>query len=300
MVDYDALWHGKLVGRVRFTRPELNFVDASKKEDSTIGGATGGGGMGAAVLPGGPWLGLIQDLSPFRINSARVVDGAMHFRAYQTSPPVDVYLSKVEGTLENLTNIRDETTPLLSTVKVSGLGMDTGKFEYEMKFDPFSYYPSFQMALRLTGLDVTEINDLARAYGNFDFEKGIFDLVVEFGCTEGELKGHVKPLFRGLQVLALEKDLKKDDPLQFFWEALVGATTRVFRNWDRDQFGTDIPVTGTLKAPETGLFPAVMNVLKNAFIRAYLPRLDGYTDTPEMQFAPAEVLEPPGGAGSGG
>lgn len=299
MVDYEALWHGRLVGRVRFVRPEINFLDMREKQDASPSGETGSESAGG-MITGGPWLGVIRDLSPFRINSAELIDGSMHFRAFQREPPVDVYLSRLNGTLENLTNIRDETTPLLSVVKVTGEAMDTGKLEYEMKFDPFSYYPTFQLAMRLTGLDVTEINTLARSYGNLDFEHGFFDLVVEFDCKEGQLTGHVKPLFRNLQVLALPKDLKADDPLQFFWETLVGATTRVLRNWNRDQFGTDIPVTGSLTDPEMGLFPAVINVLRNAFIRAYLPRLDGYTDTPEIQFAPAEVLEPPGGPGSGG
>ena len=47
------------------------------------------------------------------------------------------------------------------------LVLDHARLDYEMKFDPFSYRPTFQMATRLIGLDVTKTNDLARAYGKF-------------------------------------------------------------------------------------------------------------------------------------
>jgi len=72
---------------------------------------------------------------------------------------VDVYISQLMATIDNLGNIRDETNPLVSTVQATGLAMDHAKFEYKMTLDPFSYRPTFHMAMRLVGLDVTKIND---------------------------------------------------------------------------------------------------------------------------------------------
>src|SRR4051812_32243248 len=118
-----------------------------------------------------------------------------------------------------------------------------------MQMNPFSYRPTFQMGVRLIGLDVTLTNSLARAYGDFDFERGYFDLVVEVDAKEGQMEGYVKPLFRHIQVLSLRKDLKGDDPLTFFWEAVVGLTTGVLKNQGRDQFGTVVPMKGDLNGP---------------------------------------------------
>jgi hypothetical protein len=279
-LQWSALREGKLVGQIVMQRPELNFVDGeSDSEDQT----------GA----GGPWLQIIQDLFPFKINSCLIHDGSVRFRAFSTKPPVDVYLSELEGSIENLTNIRDEVTPLVSTVHVDGLAMDQAKFEYEMKLDPFSYRPTFQLALRLIGLDVTKTNDLARAYGNFDFEGGWFDLVIELNAREGGLEGYVKPLFRDLKVLSLKKDIPEDNVIEFFWEALVGITTGILRNPPRDQFGTNIPLSGSLNNPQTDLLATIGNVLRNAFIRAYLPRLEaGATDIDDLHFAPGSVSDP--------
>jgi hypothetical protein len=165
--------------------------------------------------------------------------------------------------------------------------------------DPSSYRPSFQLAVRLIGLDVTKTNALARAYGKFDFESGWFDLVVELDAKEGQLEGYVKPLFRNLKIFSMREDLARDNPLQAFWEALVGTATEVLKNQPRQQFGTVIPLTGDLNGPRTDVLATLGNVLRNAFVRAYLPRLQGVTpDIDGLHFGRGSILEPVAADGS--
>jgi hypothetical protein len=78
--------------------------------------------------------------------------------------------------------------------------------------------------------------------------------------------------------------------VEFFWEALLGLATGVVKNHPRDQFGTLIPFRGDAEGQTTtDLFATIGNVLRNAFIRAYLPRLqNGGIDADGLQFeAPA-------------
>jgi hypothetical protein len=262
-------------------RPELNFVDAPTEGESQTGG-------------GGPWLQMIRDLFPFKINSAVIKDGSVHFRAYKTEKPVDVYVSQLEASIDNLTNIRDETTPLASTVQAKGLVMDHARLDYKMTLDPFSYRPTFHMATRLLGLDVTKINDLARAYGKFDFKRGWFDLVVETDSKEGQVTGYVKPLFRNLKIFSLKEDIKEDNVLQFFWQALVGGVTSLFKNHSRDQFGTLIPFTADASGQSsTDILATIGNILRNAFVRAYLPRLEnGQESVQGLNFEPPDFTDP--------
>jgi hypothetical protein len=280
-IQWDALFHRKVVGRVLMEEPELNFVDApSEGEDQSGAGA--------------PWLQMIDELFPFRINRAVIRNGSIHFRAFQAKQPVDVYLSQVEASIDNLSNIRDETKPLVSTVQVTALAMDQAKFEYKMTLDPFSYRPTFHMGMRLLGLDVTKINDLAVSYGKFDFERGWFDLVVEADAKEGQVAGYAKPLFRNLKVFSLTEDIKDENVLELFWQALVGAVTSLIKNHPRDQFGTLIPFSGDLSgATNTDILATVGNILRNAFVRAYLPRLEGGGEAIEgLQFGPPELSDP--------
>lgn len=266
-IQWDAILHGHIVGEVTMHAPVLNFVDAKDESQSQYGSD-------------GPWLQMLTDLFPFSLNRVMIHRGEIHFRSYKTKTPVDVYLDQIESTIDDLTNVRNQTTQLCTTITADGLAMDQAKFQFKTELDPFSYRPSFKMALRLLGLDVTKINNLSLAYGSFDFKRGWFDLVVQATATNGQLAGYVKPLFRDLQVFKLGQDLKQDNPVQFFWQALVGVTTGVLTNFHRDQFGTEIPFHGDLSAPKPNILATLGNVLRNAFIRAYLPRIepDDYHD----------------------
>jgi len=278
-VEWNALLHHRIVAQVTMEQPELNFVDAPDEDESQTGS-------------GGPWLEMIRDLSPFELNSARVNDASVHFRTYQSKKPVDVYLSHLNGSIENLSNIDRETNPLVTTVQATGLVMDQAKLEYKMKLDPFSYRPSFHLAVRLLGLDVTKLNDLALTYGKFDFKRGWLDLVLETDSKEGQLTGYVKPLFRNLKVFSLSQDLKEDKPLQFFWQALVGFTTTVFKNQPHHQFGTLVPFTGDATTGTTeNILATIGNLLRNAFIRAYLPRLESQPESTEGPQFEAPALD---------
>ncbi|HWE04334.1 MAG TPA: DUF748 domain-containing protein [Tepidisphaeraceae bacterium] len=279
-IQWGALRHGKIVGQFLLERPEINFVDAPNEGQTQTGA-------------GGPWLEIIRELFPFDINSAVITDGSVHFRTYQTPQPVDVYLDHIEASINDLTNVQSETTPLLASIEVHALAMDQAKFQFLAKLDPFSYRPTFHMGLKLTGLDVTKINGLALAYGKFDFKRGFFDLVLEVDSNEGLLTGYVKPLFRDLRVFSLVPDIKEDNVLQFFWQAIVGGVTQVFRNQPRNQFGTLIPFEGNMNNARPDILSTIGNVLRNAFIRAYLPTLQNRTQAIDgLDFAPPTLTDP--------
>lgn len=281
-IQWDALIHHRVVGRFVMDQPELNFVSNPDEDKSQTGS-------------GGPWLQMIRDLFPFQINSAIVQNGSVHFRTYESQKPVDIYLSQVNGSIDDLGNIRDQTTPLVTKVQATGMAMDQAKVDLKMTLDPFSYRPTFHLAVRLLGLDVTKLNDFAMTFGKFDFKRGWFDLVLEADEKEGQLNGYVKPLFRNLKVFSLKADISEDNMLQFFWQALVGGVTTALKNFHRDQFGTLIPFTGDdTSGTTTDILATVGNILRNAFVRAYLPRLEPGQATEgegEFQFEAPSLTE---------
>ncbi len=280
-IQWNALLHRRVVGQFVLDSPQLNFVASSDESDSQTG-------------ENGPWLEMIRDLFPFDINSALIHDGSIHFRTFKSKQPVDVYLSHLEGSVNNLSNIRKETTPLLTTVNATAMAMDQAKLELKMALDPFSYRPTFHLALRLLGLDVTKLNPLTLTYGKFDFKRGWFDLVADVDSKEGRINGYVKPLFRDLKVFSLKEDLKEGDVLEAFWQALIGVTTTALKNFSRDQFGTLIPFTADASGTTTtDILATIGNILRNAFVRAYLPRLEPSASPLEnnMQFGAPDFGE---------
>jgi hypothetical protein len=284
-VQWNALIHGKVVGRILIDQPELNFVDDP---------GAGNGETGA----GGPWLAIIRGLFPFDINRVQVQDGSIHFRTYQRQTPVDVYLSQLDGSVNDLSNIKRSIEPLITTVHATAKAMDTANFELVMKLNPFSYNPTFHLGMRLLGLDMTTTNDLIENYGGFRVKRGLFDLVVDVDCKEGYLNGYIKPFFRNMVIFDLPKDVKQDDALRFFWQALVGATAAILTNYNRDQLATLIPLTGQLNGPAVDYLGTIGNVLRNAFIRAYLPRLQRIDPNDELQFGAPSLADPSSAGGA--
>ncbi|HEX8322668.1 MAG TPA: DUF748 domain-containing protein [Tepidisphaeraceae bacterium] len=280
-VDWNALRHGRVTANVYVERPKINIVAAERESESQTGTASGAG----------PWLGILRDLAPFEINSAVVHQGELHFQAHHTTPQVDIFLSQLNVQVTNLTNVEDRTTPLNARVDITGKAMDSGDLECHVKFNPFSYRPTFQLALRLLRLDVAKLNPFTKAYGDFDFENGYFDLVVEMNSREGMLDGYAKPLFRDLQIFGA-RDFK-GNIFNAFYQALLGVGEFTLQNQPRDQFGTNIPIGGILNAPSPDLLTTIFNVLRNAFIRAYTPRLEGRVpDMSGLEFQPGTVLSP--------
>jgi len=135
---------------------------------------------------------------------------------------------------------------------------------------------------------------LALAYGKFDFKRGWFDLVIEADSKEGQLSGYVKPLFRDLKVFDLVEDLEGANVIQAFWQALVGAVTGLLKNQPRDQFGTLIPFSGDYsRTTNTDILATIGNMLRNAFVRAYLPRLEsGQESVDGLQFEAPDITDP--------
>ncbi len=262
-IDWQSLLHGVVRGRVVMVEPRLNFVHGPTPEETQTGSDQ-------------PWLGMIDELFPFRIERAVVKNGEIHFHTFNTDPKVDVYLSEVNASLGNLTNITKGADPLMANVHAEGRAMETGRFDLNMSVDPDSYKPTFDLAARLLDVDVTRLNNLVLAYGDFDFEGGSFDLVVEASARNGILDGYAKPLFRNVRVVSM-RDFRTKDPLHLAWETIVGAAEYVFKNHARDQFGTRFAIQGELDDPKTSLLEIIGNVLRNAFVQAYLPSIEGRT-----------------------
>ncbi|MEO6597010.1 MAG: DUF748 domain-containing protein [Planctomycetota bacterium] len=279
-IQWRALFAGRLVGHIVMQRPQLNFVDDGDPNRSQTGA-------------GGPWLQMIRDLFPFKIDSAQVRDGRIAFRAFDTKPPVDVYLSKVQGSVTNLTNVQDATTPLFAALHAEGIAMDQANIELDAMLDPFSYHPTFDLRAKVVALDVTKLNALARAYGSIDFEHGWFDCFVEAHTKQGLLDGYVKPIFRNLRVFSLSKDARID-LIGTFWEALVGIVGAVLKNQFFDQLATVIPMHGELGGVDADIFATIASLLRNAFARALLPQFaTPRSDGPAwLEFGPGSIPTP--------
>jgi hypothetical protein len=257
-LQWRELFHGSVVGQVRLTRPEVNFV---------------GGGEGQSQLgTNQPWEKTFESFYPVRINKFEIDDGTVRFRNFQKSLPVNVYLTNFTLIATNLSNSRSDPGKLPAGVKASGTTLGGGWFNVDVKLNPLAANPTFELNASLTNVDLTALNNFLEAYGKFDVARGDFEMYTSFASADGKYDGFVKVLFKHLDVFSWEKDHKKNI-LKLFWQAIVGLVSEGLKNQSHDQLATQVPISGTYQGSHVGVIPAVGNLLKNAFIRALLPNI---------------------------
>jgi len=83
----------------------------------------------------------------------------------------------------------------------------------------------------------------------------------------------VKPLITDLQISNWNEE--PQNFLQRVWGVLVGVTAKVFRNHPKDRFATRVDFAGSFDDPNYSIWEILEQVLKNTFVKAIPPRLEG-------------------------
>jgi hypothetical protein len=259
-VEWRELFHGSIVGVIKMERPRLNFVAGPTGEETQTGKDAN-------------WSDTLESLSPFKLNRFEIHDGQIHFQNEHSTPPVDIYLNHCSVVATNLSNSRDLKTQLPAGVIVHGTSVGGGGLDINIQIDPLASAPTYELTAQLTNVDLTALNDFLKAYGKFDVAHGKFALFTSIASKDGRYDGYAKVFFSNLNVFAWEKERKKD-ALEIFWQAIVGTLADAFKNQNHDDLATRIPISGEYGREKIGTWAAVGSLLRNAFIKALVPKLD--------------------------
>jgi hypothetical protein len=262
-IEWREIFQGALVGEIHVYGCSLNFVKGESKEESQ-------------TSIDRSWLGIVQELFPFRINRFEIREGAVWFHDFGTEPKVDVYLTNLVAVCTNLYNTRDLAGELPADFRARGTTLGGGFLDIHVKLDPLAEAPRFDLELGLTEVDLVALNEMLEAYGKFNVKRGTFEVFTEIAASEGTFDGYVKPFFKELDVLEFEQDAK--NPLNLIWQTIVAGAVKIFKNHPEDQIATKIPVSGTFEKTDVEVWTTVLNILRNAFVEAFKTRVDDSID----------------------
>lgn len=274
-LQWSELIHGKLVSKIRMYDPHVNFVQGPTKEQSQAGTEEN-------------WGDMLTKLVPFKINEFVVTNGEIHFQNPTSNPPVDIYVDKLFAVATNFTNARNIKQELPAGVMATGRTLGKGEFDFNVHANPLAPSPTFEMNGQLTNVDMVQLNGFMKAYGKFTVAKGGFAMFTSFAAKDGKYDGYVKVLFSNLKVFSLDKEIASRDPLEAFWDMIVGSVKSVFKNQPHDQLATTIPITGAFKKTDVHIWPTLQTLLQNAFVRALAPKQDK-----PVTIKNAEQVQPP-------
>ncbi|WP_421684656.1 DUF748 domain-containing protein [Stutzerimonas urumqiensis] len=263
-VSWSSLFgQGALVAQLTLHDPEMNFVDGEGEKNQTGEGVD--------------WRDKLREMLPIRLETVKVINGEVHFRNFTSEPPVDVYATKIDLTAHGLSNakVNEEGKPE-GRLNGKAMFLAHAPLDVHAEFDPLVSMDDFHLKLRITGIELTRLNDFARAYGNFDFKSGTGDLVVELDIVDSQLDGYIKPLLHNAEVFDWQQDVEQQDKgfWRNVWEGVVGAAESVLQNQPKDQVATRVELNGSLKDPEVSPFQMFVAILRNAFIEAFQPRFE--------------------------
>lgn len=256
-VEWRAIFYGSIVSEVILDQLELYFADGNSEEEEQAGDAS--------------WVEPIIDFIPLKINRFIINNGQIEFENMVSDPPVNLKLTQLQLKVENLTNSTDIKEALPSQLLLTSKVLNKGNLHIAGGLNILKDLPDLDLDIDIKDVDLTELNAFTEAYANFDFEKGNFAVASEFAMLDGEAKGYVKPILKEVKVL----NFKEDTPaLNGFWQAFVGLAFNITKKIRHDKSGTKIPISGNIDDPKVEIGATIINIFRNAFIKAYEAEID--------------------------
>jgi len=140
-------------------------------------------------------------------------------------------------------------------------------------FRPEKGGPDLDLHVKIEETQLTAMNDVLRAYGNFDVSAGTFSLVTELHVKNDTISGYIKPFFKGMKVYDRRKDNERGIFHQMY-EMLIGGVAKILENRPHQEVATKADITGPVGKPETSTWQIVIELIKNAFFKAILPSFE--------------------------
>ena len=258
-VEWKALFDGAIVGEVILEEANLNFATSADKGEVQTGEEN-------------DWTKTITELLPLKINRFEIKNSRIDYIDEHSSPKVDLYFDDFDALATNLSNAKNNSEDLPSSITVRSSTIGNGEFNVDMEIDILKKVPDFDMNMSIENMNIPALNNFLKAYGNVDAESGQFNFYTEIALKDKNIEGYFKPLTKELKILDWKEEEEK------FWgklfEAVAGLAAEILENQPKDQVGTKIPISGSIENTAIGTWKAIFGVLKNAYLNPLQKEID--------------------------
>src|SRR5262249_43915581 len=165
------------------------------------------------------------------------------------------------------------------TASLKGKFMDSGNVVIEARSRAQSSGPAFDVSVQITDVDMASMDDLFRAYGNFNVASGQFAFYSELAVAHGAVTGYVKPLFKDIAVYAPPSADRSVG--HRIYVKVVGVVAKVLKNRTRHEVATRANISGRLDDPKVSVVQVAVRLVQNAFFKSILPGLEKETQQAE-------------------
>jgi hypothetical protein len=249
-VDWRRLLHRELGVGVRILRPKITFVAEKKEAPETA----------HAALDISKQL---KDLFPFEIERVEILEGEVLYRDEAAPERGVVWIHRLALAAENLSNRTRPKGARPATVSAKGVVGDTGRMDLFVSADPLASPLAFAGRFKVVDLEMSELYGLIEPQTKLQIPAGTLNVFAEFTAKGGHIKGGIKPVLKNIEVRPGQGGTWNAVKA---WAANLGVKLASDRVPDRNAVATTIPITGPMADPDVQLWPAVLGVIRNAFV----------------------------------
>ena len=197
------------------------------------------------------------------VDNLQIANSTVGFVDESADPPYRVFLANSDLTMRSLSN---QVQDAPASLQLKGQFMGSGTSLAKATFQVATPSPDVDVSVSIEQTELPALNDLLRAFGNFDVVAGEFSLYSQLRIKNGDISGYLKPIFSNAKVYSVRQDASKP-LLHQLYEELVGGVKTALQN-RHHEVGTKVDISGRASNPKTSTFEVVMGLLKNAFVKA--------------------------------
>jgi hypothetical protein len=202
-----------------------------------------------------------------RLDRLRLMKCTLGMVNKKADPPYHVFLADTDLSLTNLSN---QFLQGPAKARLQGKFMGSGTTAATALFRPEKNGPDFDLNVKIEDTKLKAMNDLLRAYGNFDVAEGNFFFYSELHVRNNEISGYVKPFFRDMRVYDRRQD-KEKKLFHKLYEIMIGGVAQLLERRPEEEVATKAEISGKVEKPQMSTWQIIGGLVQNAFFKAILP-----------------------------
>lgn len=272
-----ALLRGKLAASIRIDRPKVTVIQREKADEEKK----------PFRLP--DVAAALEDAPPLLVSRIEIKNGEILYRDMTQPHRPELWVHRMEVATENAATRPDLANGRPTTTTVRAVVQRSGELTSFLSANPFADSLTFAGRTQLRGLRLAELHDVFVDAADMKATKGTVDLFAEYRAENGVLSGGVKPVLKNVEIRAAGDDF--GDRVKAW---LADKTLDIFsdRVPERNAVATTIPIKGRIDSPDVQLLPAVLGIVRNAFVEGLISGFSNLPpDTAEQKEGPLKQVK---------
>ncbi len=206
---------------------------------------------------------LLRTIFPFKIARVEIRDSQLLGIDRLKQSNTELWIHGIEVSIENFASREKMLGGRPVTVSGRMTLMESGTLTLFASADPLIQPPAFAGQAEIKHFNLHDAEPFFTAFTHLKLTRGKFECFVAFKSEDDKIVGGIKPVLEDLNIESPDKDLGRKLEAAFADTAVKIVSDRVP---GRNAVATEIPIRGKIQNPDVQLIPAILGVVRNAFV----------------------------------